>query len=90
MFTTRLLNEVKTSLNSIKETLEEQEIQLDMDDKVIDILLNVPIESRDEQYYNVMYNLLDQHGYYLNMHKDNLILYTKLVRVLKTLESDSD
>ena len=90
MFTTQLLKEVKASLNSIKEALEEQEIQRDMDDKVIDILLNVPIESRDEQYYNVMNNLLDQSGYYLNRHKDYVILYTKLVTMLKTLESDSD
>lgn len=90
MFTAQLLNEVKASLNSIKETLEEQEKQLDMADKGIHILLKVPIESRDEQYYHIVNNLMDLYGHYLDRYKDNVILYTKLVTVLNCLESDSD
>lgn len=90
MFTTRLLNEVKASLNSIKELLEEQEKELDMVNKDIHILLNVPIENRDEQYYHIVNNLMDQYDLYLDTYKDYVILYTKLVTLLNTLESNSD
>ena len=90
MFITQFLNEVKASINSIKEVLEEQEKQLLMAGNGIDILFEVPIESRDEQYFHIVNKLIDINDHYLHRYKDNVILYTKLVTVLNTLESKSD
>ena len=90
MFRTHLINEVIASLDSIKELLEEQEKQLDMADERIDILLEIPIESRDEQYYHIVDCLIDQYGYYLDRYKDNVKLHAELVTVLKTLTLESD
>ena len=85
MFTTHSLKEVKASLNSIKEELEEQKKRLDMADKDIDILLTVPIECRDEQYYDMVDSLIDQYGYYLDRYIDDVKFYTRLVKVLNLL-----
>ena len=88
MFTTHSLKEVKASLNSIKEELEEQKKQLDMAGKGIEILLEIPIESRDEQYCHVVNYLIDQYNSSVDEYMDNVKIYTELVKLLKILESD--